>query len=284
MIDILPVKSDNLLHDLLNKENIKFIEWIVMTIYNLSYEEIKGKCKMENIRLTRTHSNDRNKYVDFMIKFKDNILILELNNNYLGSSIRNIVYGMTEIVNSYQKEKNKYYDKVITLTLINLNWYKNKKDSINKERIKEIYCLDDEEKGLFFKVIDINLDKYASINYNEIVSNEKLYKLLTINKKSELLDFSKNDLLLDVYVKKIIKLSKSKKYKEEIMTETMEENLRNVEIYQYAKREGISQGVEQNQMDIIKNMYQKKFDLNVISEVLNIPISKVKRIIKKINN
>ena len=168
--EILPVKLDDMAHDLINVENIDIIEWIVMTIYDKTYDEVHGMCSMQNIRLTRTNPTDKNKYVDFLIKFEDNYLLLELNNHFSGSIIRNTVFGMAKIVAFYHTDSGSnivlaelktkeidattnpgYYDKAIRLTVVNLNWYqKNAKIPTDKKKTHKLYAYDDENKGIFF--------------------------------------------------------------------------------------------------------------------------------------
>ena len=258
------------------------IEWITMKILNVSYLEVHGNCLVQNIRLKRTHKKDRNKYVDFMIKYKNNIIILELNNNFNGSSIRNIVFAMTEIINHYSRNNNTYYKDMIRVYLVNLNWHKSDNKLIFQKRIDKVYSLENLSKGLFFEVININLDKYVTINYNKIDTKEKFYKLLTIDNKKELIEFSKEESLLKEYVEKLIKISKNRK--EENMTELMEENILREESYHFGKEDGIKEGIEQKENDIILNMFNNKFDLNIISKIVKLPIKRIKEIIKCSNN
>ena len=63
-MDILQVKSDILFHDLINQDNMSIIEFIVMNILNLSYDEVHNKCMVVDSRITRAFKKDRIKYVD----------------------------------------------------------------------------------------------------------------------------------------------------------------------------------------------------------------------------
>ena len=47
---ILQIKNDLLFHDLINKENMDIIEWIVMQILNVTYPEVHSNCIVDNIR------------------------------------------------------------------------------------------------------------------------------------------------------------------------------------------------------------------------------------------
>ena len=59
--EVLQVKSDTLMHDLLNSSDMNAIEWVVMQILECSYEEIHGKVSVGNVRLTRTNKKEKNK-------------------------------------------------------------------------------------------------------------------------------------------------------------------------------------------------------------------------------
>ena len=70
------------------------------------------------------------------------------------------------------------------------------------------------------------------------------------------------------------------------MTETMEENILRAVSYEYGfdegEKKGISQGIAKNQTDVVENMYKENMNINLISKIANIPISKVKEIINNI--
>ena len=63
-MNLIPIKSDNMFHDLVNKDNINIIEYIVMCILNLDYEDVHNKCNLIDTRTTRISKNDKIKHVD----------------------------------------------------------------------------------------------------------------------------------------------------------------------------------------------------------------------------
>lgn len=62
------VKSDILFHDLFNENEMDTLEWLVMQVLECKYEDIHGKVKVKNIRLTRTNKKERSKYVDLIVE------------------------------------------------------------------------------------------------------------------------------------------------------------------------------------------------------------------------
>ena len=117
---VLEVKSDRLFHDLFNEHEMNTIEWTVMMILGKSYEEIHGNVQVGNIRLTNMSLNDKQKFVDLVVNLKDKKIVIELNNNYEGSYLRNVLYALNIINNSYI-DSGDYYSKKIQGILINLN-------------------------------------------------------------------------------------------------------------------------------------------------------------------
>ena len=90
--EIIQVKYDILFHDLFNEEDISTLEWAASQILECEPSELKGKVSVKNVRLTRTNPKERNKYVDLIIEYKNEKIILELNNNYVGIYTRNQLY------------------------------------------------------------------------------------------------------------------------------------------------------------------------------------------------
>ena len=256
-----------------------------MKILNLDYKDVYNKCRLTDSRITRITKNDKVKHVDIIIEYEDYEIILELNRNFKGNIIRNLVYGMTRIVDCYKKydyidrkdyQKN-YYNEKIKVIVVNLNW--EKVDIINKKLINNSEIIHGMiwNKRILLKVINVPLDKYANMPYNEVKEQERFYKLLTITKIEDLNKIEKDEPLTKEYIKKLIKLCKNEKYiKEvEIMTEGMERYFLDQQAYEM----GEEKGIEKNQHNIVLNMYKEKMNINLISKIVNIPINKVKEII-----
>jgi len=183
------------------------IEWIVMHILNCRYEDIKGKVKVLNIRLERVNKKERSKYVDLIIEYQNEKIILELNNHFHGIYTRNILYAVNRLLNNYStdiKDYN-YYKKVTRVILINLNWYDEGKDNLIDGKKEYILPLSDKESsGYLFKMINVSLDYYTKLRYDKLGTSDKFYKLITIDNVDDLNEFTKNEKLLKSYNKKLI--------------------------------------------------------------------------------
>ena len=67
-------------------------------LLNLSYKEVYNNCLVTNSRLSRINANDRTKYADLIIMFKEYEIIIKLNQNFDGNLKRNILFALTRIV------------------------------------------------------------------------------------------------------------------------------------------------------------------------------------------
>ena len=240
--EILQVRSDILFHDLFNENDMSLLEWTSSQILECDVSKVKGKVRVINIRLPRTNEKERSKYVDLVVEYENQKIIIELNNNYDGFYLRNVLHALNGLSNYYNIDNATYYElaskNIYKTILVNLNWYRNKGISEkvpSKKIIFYEYPLDDVYKERYkmdylMKIININLDYYAKLGYDNLENYDNLYKLLTVNTEDELKKFSKYD-ELNFYSKKIHNLSKNDEYKEKIMSEEIEENVRAHETY-----------------------------------------------------
>ena len=290
---ILEIKSDRLFHDMFNEHEMNTIEWTVMMILGKPYEEIHGKVKVGNVRLTNMSKNDKQKFVDLIVELSDKKIIIELNNNYEGSYLRNTLYAINIINNSYI-DSGGYYDEKIQGILINLNWFKsNTKNNYSKKEIIYDYPKEGEEKkDYLLKIININLDYYSNKCYNEFEGVDRLSKLLTIKDKKELKEFTRDEKLLDDYFNKMDRLSHNEEYCKMVWDERIDEKLRNIDAYNGGKmagieegrREGIDlgrkEGIEEGRREAIINMYNNNLSVEIISKCVNLTTDEVNEIIK----
>ena len=312
--EILQVRSDILFHDLFNENDMSLLEWTASQILECDVSKVKGKVKVVNIRLPRTNEKERSKYVDLVVEYENQKIIIELNNNYDGFYLRNVLYALNGLSNYYNIDNATYYgfipENIYKTILVNLNWYRNKGISEKVPSKKVIfyeYPLDDVYKERYkmdylMKIININLDYYAKLGYDNLENYDNLYKLLTVNTEDELKKFSKYD-ELNFYSKKIHNLSKSDEYKEKIMSEEIEENVRAHETYLgglfYGREEAraeaeaeiaeakaetdeAKQKLKETQTLIVKNLLENSVSDDIILKSTNISIEELDNIKKEI--
>ena len=132
--DLLSIRSDILFNDLFNENEMDTIEWTVMQILDCKYEDIHGNVTVCNTKLDRKNIKEKNKYVDLLVLYKNDYILIELNNNFNGYYLRNLLYAFNIALGQVQKGEGyeKYRGIEPTIILVNLNWYKEK---VNKENI-----------------------------------------------------------------------------------------------------------------------------------------------------
>ena len=319
--EILQVRSDILFHDLFNENDMSLLEWTSSQILECDVSKVKGKVRVINIRLPRTNEKERSKYVDLVVEYENQKIIIELNNNYDGFYLRNVLHALNGLSNYYNIDNATYYElaskNIYKTILVNLNWYRNKGISEkvpSKKIIFYEYPLDDVYKERYkmdylMKIININLDYYAKLGYDNLENYDNLYKLLTVNTEDELKKFSKYD-ELNFYSKKIHNLSKNDEYKEKIMSEEIEENVRAHETYlgglfygreearaeaeteiaeakaetaeAKAETEEAKQKLKETQTFIVKNLLENSVSDDIILKSTNISIEELDNIKKEI--
>ena len=92
--EILQVRSDILFHDLFNENDMSLLEWTSSQILECDVSKVKGKVRVINIRLPRTNEKERSKYVDLVVEYENQKIIIELNNNYDGFYLRNVLHAL----------------------------------------------------------------------------------------------------------------------------------------------------------------------------------------------
>ena len=275
--EILEIKGDRIFHDLWNEHEMDTIEWTVMQILECRYSDIHGKVKVGNIRLTNLSKNDKQKYVDLIVYYKDTITIIELNNHANSNYLRNVLYTLNSINNSYLESMN-YYDKKVQGILVNLNWFDHNKERLLKGREEVIYeypILGNNKPEYLLKIINVNLDYFSKICYDETKKSDKLWKLFTIREKSELEKITIDEKLLLNYGEKLNRLSQDEEYCRMMWDERLDETFRKIEAYDAGKEEGI----EEKKKEMIINMYKKSIPIETIASCAEISIEEVKSII-----
>ncbi len=279
------VRTDSDFNDLFSRNNLNFIEWIVMKRLNLTYSDVHGKVFVDDTKLERINVYDARKTVDFHFYYEEYEFIIEMNNNSDGNYIRNTIYLSIICLNKYKKKNKKtiseeelkkvgYYKYINTFCLISLNWFSTDelKEVVAPREIINIPANALKNKNLF-EIEHVNLDKYKNTCYNDVTDGEKLYKLLTIDDEDELKSIVKNEPLLEDYYSKIVELSKKE---ENMWTKELEENTRAADSYMG----GYTIGIIRARKQIIANLNANGVPIEMIAKVVEIPVSEVLEIIE----
>ena len=270
---LLLIKNDIVFKDMFNENQMDTLEWFVMKLLNAKYEDIHGKVVVKNTVLPHTYQLERDKTVDLLVDYNGNDILIELNNNYTGNYMRNLLYAFNIISNHYNKGtsiedivKNK--TKII---LVNLNWH-HKNYTHKKVDGKQEVILEYPEynyKDYLIKIININLDFYHQLCYHNVKESDKLWKLFTIENEEDLDSLVKEEELLLSHQKKLLYLSDSEEYKKMIMNEDIERNAMIEQNYGYLYTTGIEQGIEQGSLNTKKEIVLEMFNDNVSIDLIS---------------
>ena len=273
--EILQVRNDILFHDLFNEKDIKAVEWVASQILECDVKELKGKVSVKNVRLTRTNKKERTKYVDLIVEYEKQKIVIELNNNYEGIYTRNLNYAFNTLLNFYNNNGCSYYerDAIFKVILVNLNWYKNKNLEIPGKKIHTIPYPDEKINDNILTIININLDYYEELSYDNVVLFDRFFKLLTVDSKEKLEQFSSVD-ELDAYSKNLEYFSNDKEYVEELMRAEAEEIMRNQEKYFAGFHEGEAKGEAKAKAEVAKTKAEAEQKLKetqtlIVKKLLN---------------
>lgn len=253
-------------------KNIKTRKWIDDIIRK------KFSLDLSNYELVDSESNTGNSVKDYRMDIKlrngKETIIIEMNNDYYEFlQAKNYQYLFREAGSMYDVGED-YGDKKTRLILFNN--FKNKKspeiktgnfifeDPLNHITIDdiesyEIYlpnfkkiCYDSDE-------VDVSLSLFSAISFDEM-------RELTQNPKD-----------IEV-IKELERLAMDEEFKihydQEAVRKKTENSIRK-ESYEKGLVQGIEQGIEQKNMEIVKNMLKKNIDIKTISECTGLPVEDI---------
>ena len=255
----IPIVSDTMFHVMLNNSSRKqYSAYLIALVLNLDYEKVYDSLIFVNNKLDREKYKDSSKTVDFVCRLNGKIIGIEMNNNSTKEALeRNISYA-ADLYKSKMVSGEKYnYETVLQININNFTFEGNNK-------IMEEYSLRNEEGEEFtkkLKYIHIYLPNIKKKCYNKEKLSVLERLLLTFNEEENLSDITKGDRIMEEYVKD----AKEASIKDEVIglydKELHLEKLRLSELSE-AKEEGI----EQEKIEIAKNMLNDGLGISVISK------------------
>ena len=162
------------------------------------------------------------------------------------------------------------YETVIQININNFTFEGNSK-------IKEEYSLRNEEGEKLtekLKFIHIYLPNIRKKCYNKEKLNVLERLLLAFNEEENLSDITKGDRIMEEYVKESIKASQDEEVIGLYDKELHLEKLRLSEL-----KEAREKGIEQEKIEIAKNMLSKNIDISVISECTGLAKEEIEELI-----
>ena len=126
------------------------------------------------------------------------------------------------------------------------------------------------------------MDKITDYWYNLDMEKVKEYKHLIMLdlEKDDLDKISNGDDFVEAYEDKVTDLNNQETFRSFMSYEEDQELIQNTE-KAMAYEDGISQGIEQEKLEIAKNMLAKKMDISIVSELTGLDTNTLQKLSKE---
>lgn len=282
-IDKISIISDTMFHAMFNNpKRLMYSAYLISLFLDIEYEILLKNMRLTSTDVPKDKEASINQRCDYVCEIGDTVITIEMNNN---SSIdimhRNIDYNNKRF-NSKVKNSDLYgsYSQSILFNLNNFSF-------VGKDKVYYInYIKDEEGTALTDKIIIINiylpnlLEKCYTLGIESLDEIEKfIYALIEVD-EDKLKDLMKEIKIVKEYVNEAKEVSMS----DEILESYDHEKANMDQHYIYGKEEGLQEGIKQGKkeekIDLIKSMYKNDASLEFISQVSNLSVEEVKRILE----
>ena len=280
---VLAGTNDCIFKSLFTSEECKpVLAHVIGEVMNLTKEYVLSKLSFKPTEIAKERYYEHGKITDLLVEVSDKVINLEMNKEtqdelrQKGRLIKNTKYHYAIAGRSILMAE-KFED---AKEIVQINF-----DCINRfdDRLVIAFKLMDEE-GKFcldekFTNYHINMEKVKEIDYNnnELTKFEKILLILQEESKEKLREISKGEEDLEKMVKKLEEMS----YDPEVIglydKERMDKFVHDVDMH-YAREEGIEEGIEQNKLEIAKNMLKENTDIEFISKVTGLTKEEIEEI------
>ena len=129
------------------------------------------------------------------------------------------------------------------------------------------------------------MDKITNYWYNSEVDKVNKYKRLIMLdlEKNDLDEMSNGDDLVKEYEDKVTDLNNQETFRSFMTYEEDQELIQNTEkamVYEEGTKNGVSQGIEQEKLEIAKNMLKEKLDIATISRMTGLDADTLEKLSK----
>lgn len=242
------------------------------------------RCLKIKIKLLEIHSPERIKEniyakgqrLDVLVKADDKLINIEVNSGYYEALHRKSFGYAGSKYGEEVKVGESYFD-MNDVIQINFTWGLPKKHPVLGE-----YPPIDSNTGIKFvdnfNIYEYNMDKIKELWY----SGDKEYEFLAIFDfdKEELKKVGSGDKYMTEFKKKVESLNNNARYKEFL---SAEEDMRktNNTFKEIGRREGIeigkSEGVEERNIEIARNLLKENVDMEIISKATGLTLEEIKK-------
>ena len=269
---------------------VNILAKMISDISGIPYSTLKDNTTLITNEIPINSKDEKAKRCDFVIKVTNgNIISLEVNSSYYeGMNSKNLSYIFGEYIAMF-KTGEKYNEKMYAIQ-INLNCFKNGgAKALAKYVLQEV-----EDHDVFtnnLAIYNLNVEKCSSKYYNllkkkkEIPSYVRWAALLYCRDFSKIPEIAKGILTkeeVERVMDKIYKLQNDDLFITELEARRIsewEEKSKIAHALNTGKEEGRHEGIKENTIDMIKNMFANNLEINVISKITNKSIDEINKII-----
>lgn len=259
----------------MKEENKDILSKLLESILKVKIEKIE----FLNLERNVDNINIKRKHLDLYLETNIGKIQVEVNSsNHKYIRPRNFsylcdIYSHNVLVGESYKE-----DKLIIQ--INFNYGVSSESNIEKYMLKS-----DTNKTYIenFIIYEINMEKYKEIWYNrdEKKIEENKYIIMLDLLPEELKNLSKRNRMVLKYMSELERVNESPKFREFMSAEEDNRKIENSLREEYKEEglaEGREQGIKESSISIAKKMLQKNMDLNLISEITELPIEELEKL------
>ena len=262
------ILSDTMLKAMFQNENrIKYSAKFLSYFIDVEYEDILNNICLAKNELDKNNENDKGERCDYVALLSDTSLNIEVNNN---SSLEVLERNMEYAHRLYSKkirrgEENYQYTQVIQFNLNNFAFKGN-------DKIVDIYTVtNDDNIGLSNKLIFVqiyvpNLRKKWYTKGIKSLSEEEKYILALVEMDLDKLNDLGGENIMDEYVKEAEEVSFEGGVGEAYDKEWALRDQGYRDGLLQGKAEGISEGKNERNIEIAKNMLNEGIDINIITK------------------
>ena len=262
------ILSDTMLKAMFQNENrIKYSAKFLSYFIDVEYENILNNIFLAKNELDKNNENDKGERCDYVALLSDTSLNIEVNNN---SSLEVLERNMEYAHRLYSKkikrgEENYQYTQVIQFNLNNFAFKGN-------DKIVDIYTVTNNDniglsnKLIFVQIYVPNLRKKWYTKGIKSLSEEEKYILALVEMDLDKLNDLGGENIMDEYVKEAEEVSFEGGVGEAYDKEWALRDQGYRDGLLQGKAEGISEGKNERNIEIAKNMLNEGIDINIITK------------------
>ena len=283
-----------------NNERLEPLTLLLSRILEIPYEDLEGRIEVVSSTLPKKQLEEKKTERDIVVRLsstENQKIVIEVNirpSNYSTIINRNLYY-FSEVFTSGLKES-ETYNNIENTFLINLNTFYT--DSIHKKLFDYYYIMNEEGYILTEKqkILNINIAKCyrlwytkSEVKFKNAYEKDLFYlcAAMVTDKENEFKEcLSKIDASRSIK-EEMEEVSSNMSRKDELKLDyyNFMEDTKRIndgileEVEERGRKEGIQEGIQRSQKEMIINMYNKNISIDTIAECSNLSVEKVKEII-----